>query len=729
MDAGLAAGLACLAWLFIRARGTETTTAGVILRASVASVASLARLVAMVAGSFALAEFALSAIGPPPGWLISLLLLIERWLLAVRHAVETVAGDWQLLGLWLLLVGAAIVLGAVRVAPFASGLRRWGPRLRLVGTSLAIVTAFSLFGTGIEERGGELRARILADAEVTTRGFEAAQQAVDRAVARAAVEEIANLASSCDGTESSDDGPCAFLLPLDRLWGTARLEQEATSRRSGGPTIGGPVAGLPTVDAALRQIGPSSMLVRDARAQPPQPVGWHRVTVTDPLDRMARREGPDGNSEVIQLTAWTADKGRAVHAAAASTPRSASEVAEFAAGALFTGATSVAAGEAGGLLLDAVSLIVHPVAAEVVKAALAAISRDAMDRVLAGSQVEMVLQDARARAREQARSFAGSLSGAARSLKARVAIVLSDLDAAVSARDHVMLATLNQFAGAREPALGFAHPAVASAARQVLARLAQAAPQWRSGDAVDAVAALTRPGGSTAERAASLADLEQRHLGTSRFSIAVDGIARQAAESDGPGRWAEMRRDIARIVDRGEMRVPPEKLARARVALEDWRRAARGTARRAVLDGVSLDWESVFVAHLRGSPEMQALWGFAVIGLDRRPGVFDAAVREGAERFWERNRREWRSASPKAVMEALGLSERTASLDWQDLSRDQQWSEIRRVVIDLRVSSGPKPYMGLELYLRERGGLSPDEVRRMTDNPAFNRAVDAICPV
>jgi hypothetical protein len=139
------------------------------------------------------------------------------------------------------------------------------------------------------------------------------------------------------------------------------------------------------------------------------------------------------------------------------------------------------------------------------------------------------------------------------------------------------------------------------------------------------------------------------------------------------------------------------------------------------------DIERMHYEYATRSPPAAALWGFAVIGLNRdldfEPYLDEQANRlkrrylkmyedKVIEIFEKGNGRAVTSAERREIGR-LVAEEHGDALDWKEESR----------------KAGPKPYQGYQEYVRKIGFGPVGEAARYFDSPAVSDAIDRYCPV
>jgi hypothetical protein len=196
------------------------------------------------------------------------------------------------------------------------------------------------------------------------------------------------------------------------------------------------------------------------------------------------------------------------------------------------------------------------------------------------------------------------------------------------------------------------------------------------------------------------------------------------------GEWFEARDKMIEITESGRLGGPAEKKANAQVLAARLRVDYADLIREFMGKGLvptAKDIERMHYEYTRRSPSAAALWGFAVIGLNRELD-FERYVDEQAERLKQRYLKMYlsmfienfekelgRSATPSERHEAarIVVREQSDAYDWKEEAR----------------KSGAKPYQGWQEYVRKTGFGPVDDAARYYDSKAVSDAIDKYCPV
>lgn len=641
MPVSLAAALAAVAWLLL---GRAASRVQGPAAAALLAAAGAARLVAGVGACFLVLEWALVLAGAHSAFARSVL-QAQRWAEWSRGHLEVWFGDAPLLLAWLALAIGMACFGPGAVAAWVPRLRRVGAALRLTGTVVTLAGCIGLFGTGASNTLQRVHAQVLAAARAQAGFYAEAQLAVERAVVRAAAQEVMERAEHCDGIHG--DAACDFRSPWQDLQRRYRSERDMAARRGLTPPMG----------AALDRVG---------EALAPAAAGRYVFEMNPRTAAVHRRPAAGGAPGVPVASGWNeADLGALASVAARREPEGAqAEILDLAVGvALAKGGERLQASAADTALGAAVEALVHPLLAEPVKAALGEIGRAVFDRVLGWDTPAAALAWARGEARRAVGEVTG-LTDAARRARGAMLATARDLWHAAAERDRAAAAELARLAG--DATLSrFADPGVTRAAAGALGRVAAAAQALvpGGGEAADVLAAVraAKQEATPMGRLQGLAEVERQTVGTTSLRDAAEAAAAPLLAAEAGSRWGKLRQDMGRRIMAGGDRDGAEKLL-------VWLAVRGQAAREAVLAGGDPDWEALFARTIGETHTLEREW-LRTLSADtggaeqtvgrpdsvhewgRRAGLSDVAIIEGAAYADAMARR--RSPVPERVGVAL----------------------------------------------------------------------------
>jgi hypothetical protein len=154
------------------------------------------------------------------------------------------------------------------------------------------------------------------------------------------------------------------------------------------------------------------------------------------------------------------------------------------------------------------------------------------------------------------------------------------------------------------------------------------------------------------------------------------------------------------------MNLPPEKLIRAKRAVNRWQSARKRIAGRLIASGragntTPSDWDREFYQYTRQNPDMAALWGFAVIGF-KPSEIPQEYIRDWVESF---------------------VRERDFTLSGSEVDR-----ETRQIIAQNNRQDLLKPEMGFRHYAASTSVDSDRSALSYFRSESVGNAVDRICP-
>jgi hypothetical protein len=195
------------------------------------------------------------------------------------------------------------------------------------------------------------------------------------------------------------------------------------------------------------------------------------------------------------------------------------------------------------------------------------------------------------------------------------------------------------------------------------------------------------------------------------------------------GEWFRARDGMIEITESGQMGGPADKKANAQVLAARLRVDYAEMIRQFMGKGLvptPKDIERMHYEYAMRSPSAAALWGFAVIGLNRNLD-FERYIDEQAERLKQRYLKMYLGELLKNFEKAQGRTATTAErqeaarLVVREQSDAYDWKEEAR-------KFGAKPYQGWQEYVRKTKFGPVDEAARYFDSKAVSDAIDKYCP-